>query len=136
MTSKSFRAILPPLSDVEMQKLRVWSVENCAAAKVFRESDCVVWLASKERARSREAFMRSVRGLLKRLAIDVRLRGRWLMLTEDGVVQGEAARLVTAQAPAPSAPCPLGDADNEKVIVLSGAPRHRCVRAMQVFKEE
>ena len=88
MTSKSFRAILPPLSDAEVQRLRAWSADNCAAASVFREPECVVWLASKERARSREAFMRSVRGVLKRLAINVsRLRGRWLMLTDDGVVQ-------------------------------------------------
>ena len=68
-TSKSFRAILPPLSDEEV-RLRAWSAENCAAATVFRESECVVWLASKELARSREAFLRSVRGVLKRLAID------------------------------------------------------------------
>ena len=71
-TSKSFRAILPPISEEEVQRLRAWSAENCAAATVFRESECVIWLASKERARSREAFLRSVRGVLKkRLAIDV-----------------------------------------------------------------
>jgi len=93
-TSKSFRAILPPLSEQEVRRLRAWSAENCAAATVFRESECVVWLASKERARSREAFLRSVRGVLKRLAIDVtRLRGRWLVLAEDSVVRAEAASL-------------------------------------------
>ena len=71
-----------------------WSAENCAAATVFCESECVVWLASKERARSREACLRSVRGVLKRLAIDVtRLRGRWLVLAEDSVVRAEAASL-------------------------------------------
>ena len=70
-TSKSFRAILPSISDEEVQRLQAWSAENCAAAAVFREADYVVWLASKERARSREAFLRSVRGVLKRLAIDV-----------------------------------------------------------------
>ena len=71
-----------------------WSAENCAAATVFCESECVVWLASKERARSREAFLRSVRGVLKCLAIDVtRLRGRWLVLAEDSIVRAEAARL-------------------------------------------
>ena len=140
-TSKSFRAILPPLSEEEVQRLRAWSAENCAAATVFREADCVVWLASKERARSREAFLRSVRGVLKRLAIDVtRLRGRWLVLAEDSVVQAEAARRATAQ-PTPPAhvappPCHLGDGDGERVIVLSGGPRHSYARAMEVLKEE
>ena len=98
-TSKSFRAILPPLSEQEVQRLQAWSAENCAAATVFRESECVVWLASKERARSREAFLRSVRGVLKRLAINViRLRGRWLVLAEDSVVRAEAARRATGAA--------------------------------------
>ena len=101
-----------------------WSAENCAAATVFCESECVVWLASKERARSREAFLRSVRGVLKCLAIDVtRLRGRWLVLAEDSVVRAEAARRATAQP---------GDGDSERVIVLSGGPRHSYARALQV----
>ena len=139
-TSKSFRAILPPLSDAEVQRLRAWSAENCAASAVFREPDCLVWLASKERARSREAFLRSVRGVLKRLAIDVtRLRGRWLMLTEDGVVQAEAARRATARPPPPAPvvppPCHLGDGDNERVVVLSGGPRQGYARAVQVLTE-
>ena len=141
MTSKSFRAILPPLSDADVQRLRAWSAENCAAASVFREPECVVWLVSKERARSREAFLRSVRGVLKRLAIDVaRLRGRWLMLTEDDVVQAEAARRAAAQpsspAPVVPSPCHRGDSDNERVILLTGGHRQSHVRPVQVLKEE
>ena len=142
MTSKSFRAILPPLFEEEVQRLRAWSAENCAAATVFRGSECVVWLASKERARSREAFLRSVRGVLKRLAINVtRLRGRWLVLAEDSVVRAEAAKRATAQPPTPPTPvapppCHLGDGDNERVIVLSGGPRQSYARAVQVLKEE
>ena len=140
-TIKSFRAILPPLSDEEVRRLQAWSAENCAAATMFHESDCAVWLASKERARSREAFLRSVRGVLKHLAIDVaRLRGRWLVLAEGNGVRDEAARRVTAQ-PTPSAPvapplCHLGDGDNERVVVLSGGPRNSFARAMQMLKEE
>ena len=139
-TSKSFRAILPCLSDEEVRRLQAWSAENCAAATVFRESECVVWLASKERARSREAFLRSVRGVLKRLAINVtRLRGRWLVLSEDGVVRAEAATRAAAQpppAPAVPPPCHAGEGDNERIIVLSGGPRHSHARAVQVLKEE
>ena len=57
MTSKSFRAVLPSLDDDELERLREWSAENCAASAVFREDDAVIWLASKDRARSREAFL-------------------------------------------------------------------------------
>ena len=140
-TSKSFRAILPCLSDEEVRRLQAWSAENCAAATVFRESECVIWLASKERARSREAFLRSVRGVLKRLAIDVsRLRGRWLVLAEDDVVRAEAVRRGTAQpappAPVVPSPCHRGDSDNERVILLTGGHRQSHVRPVQVLKEE
>ena len=140
MASKSFRAILPPLSDEEVKRLQAWSIENCAAATVFREPECIVWLVSKERARSREAFLRSVRGVLKRLAIDVtRLRGRWLVLAEDSVVRAEASRRPTAHSTPPATvaqlPCHLTDGDNERVIILRG-PRQNYARAAQVFKEE
>ena len=47
MTSKSFRAVLPRLSDDELERLRAWSAEFCAGAAVFREGDAVIWLASK-----------------------------------------------------------------------------------------
>ena len=78
-TSKSFRAVLPILSDEELQRLRAWSEENCAAASIFRDDNCVIWLASKERARSREAFMRFCRSTLQRLAIRARPCGRWFI---------------------------------------------------------
>ena len=85
--------------------------------------------------------MRFVRGVLKRLAINVsRLRGRWLMLTEDGVFQAESASRVIAQPPSPSSvvpsPCHRGNSDNERVILLTGGHRQSHARAVQVLKEE
>ena len=91
--SKSYRAVLPPLNDADLERLRLWGNRNCAHSALYRDADgaCVVWLANKERARSKEASMRSVRGTLKRLAIDVsRLRGRWLLLTTVDAVRAEA----------------------------------------------
>ncbi len=91
MTSKSSRAVLPSLDDDELERLREWSAENCAASAVFREDDAVIWLASKERTRSREAFLRSARSTLRRLAVDLsQLKGRWLLLTDDSVVRSMA----------------------------------------------
>ena len=80
-TSKAFHATLPWLSDADLSRLRAWASENCAASSMTREQGVVVWRATKERARTREAFLRSVRATLKRLHIDVsRLRSRWLVL--------------------------------------------------------
>ncbi len=142
MTSKAFRAVLPRLRDDELERLRAWSAANCAAAAVFREADCVIWLASKERARSREAFLRSVRGVLKRLAIDVsKLRGRWLVVAENGVVQAKAGKRWMAQPTPPEPIVPPTsqrgnvDDDDERLIVLSGRPRQPPARAVQVLKD-
>ena len=44
MTSKSFRAVLPSLDDDELERLREWSAENCAASAVFREDHTIIWL--------------------------------------------------------------------------------------------
>ena len=55
-------------------------------------AECVVWLATRERPRPREAFMRSIRATLKKLNIDPsRLRrGTWLVLESDDVVFRES----------------------------------------------
>ena len=71
MTSKSFRAALPNLGEEELQRLRSWASDNCGASSVFREDEAVIWLASRDRARSREAFLRSVRTTLRHLGVDV-----------------------------------------------------------------
>ena len=67
--------------------LRAWACQNCATSSLAREDDVAIWRATEERARTREAFLRSVRSTLKRLAIDVsRLKGRWLVLADEGSV--------------------------------------------------
>ena len=93
MQSKSFVAQLPALSPAEFDRLRAWGAENCSQSVLYREPHCVMWLASRERARGREDFARAARGVLKRLSNDASSlrRGRWLALTEDAVVRAECA---------------------------------------------
>ena len=99
MTIKSYRAVLPNLPEEELQRLRKWAADNCSASSVFREGEAVIWLASKDKARSREAFLRSVRTTLRRLGVDVsRLRGRWLILAEDCAVAPVSFARDAAQA--------------------------------------
>jgi hypothetical protein len=122
--SKSFLAVLPILSDEELQRLRAWSEENCAAASIFREDDCVIWLASKERARSREAFMRFCRSTLQRLAIRAKPRGRWLILANETSVRSEAARCAPAPMVRPEQPSDvvvLVEGDIDRITKLSGS---------------
>ena len=100
---------------------------------MFQEDGCTVRLASRERAKTQEAFLRSVRSTLKRLRIDMsKARRRWLSLTTEDLVDSEvAARNRNAQAPIAA---PLGDikaanklADKsdggDRIIALPGATR-------------
>jgi hypothetical protein len=88
--SKSFRAALPYLDDAQLDKLRCWTQLSCAAGLAFREGNHVVLIATRERARTKEAFMRSLRGTLGRLGIAPNARrGRWLVLTSEAAVAAE-----------------------------------------------
>ena len=90
-TSKSFRATLPNLDEAQLDKLRRWTEASCAAALVLREGNHVILIATRERARTKEAFMRSVRSTLGRLGIIApnARKGRWLVLTNEDSVAAE-----------------------------------------------
>ena len=77
--------------------------------------------ATKERARTREAFLRSVRSTLKRLSIDVsRLKGRLLVLADEGSV---ALPQLPSPPGAPSLAVDTGDAaeSDAKIIPLGNS---------------
>ena len=130
-TSKAFRATLPWLNDADLSRLRAWASENCAASSMTREQGVVVWRATKERARTREAFLRSVRATLKRLHIDVsRLRSRWLVLADE-------ASVAPSQPPPSDAPrTAAAEAESDvKIIVLSSPLSRARAHRLQVVKE-
>ena len=135
-TSKAFHATLPWLDGAELNRLRALACQNCAASSLAREDDVVIWRATKERVRTREAFLRSVRSTLKRLAIDVScLKGRWLVLADEGSV-------TLPQLPPPSdarmlAFDPSDAAEpNVKVIALGNSlGRARAPSRLQVLKD-
>ena len=102
MQSKSFVAQLPALTPAEFDRLRAWGTENCSQSVLYRDASCcVVWHASRERARSREDFARAVRGVLKRLLIDASSlrRGRWLTLAGESVDRSERAAVAAVDEP-------------------------------------
>ena len=128
-TSKAFHATLPWLDDAELSRLRAWACQNCAASSLAREDGIVVWRATKERARTREAFLRSVRSTLKRLAVDVsRLKGRWLVLADESSV-------------APDAPTPAfhtgetAESDVKVIALGNSLGRARAPSRLQVLKD-
>ena len=130
MQSKAYRATLPGLENAQLERLQRWTAENCASGFAFRDGGCVVRVASRERAKTKEAFLRSVRSTLKALGIDTSgLKGRWLSLTDEEVVHAERASRPGAALPARDVEgvdelvARHVDDDGERTIALPSASR-------------
>ena len=79
-TSKAFRCTLPMSRDDHLTNLRRWAERHCAQSIVFRADHGVVLVGLKDCFRTAASYARTVRTALRRLCIDVRLRGHWCTL--------------------------------------------------------
>ena len=81
ITSKAFRCTFPLLHDDQISNLRRWADLHCAQSIVFRDDrGSAVFVGLKAELRTCASFSRTVRTALRRLCIDVLLRGRWCTL--------------------------------------------------------
>ena len=81
LTSKAFRCTRPMLRDDQIINLRRWADLHCAQSIVFRDDrGSAVFVGLKAELRTCARFSRTVRTALRRLCIDVPLRGRWCVL--------------------------------------------------------
>ena len=126
-TSKAFRCALPTLRDDQVKNLARWAVLHCAQSSIFRgERGSVVLVGLKDEFRTSASFARTVRTALRRLCIDVPLRGRWctlITLTEalsicasDGAARGVAPPPGGAERFA----SPREDDTDVRVVALNG----------------
>ena len=144
--AKSARVELNGIRDDEVARLENWSRQNCAVAACIRDGARITWLQTRERARDKQAWMRSVRHTLKRLAIDTTcLKGRnWLAFTSEEVVRQDATDLLGARDQHPSAESDeiQDDADDDarlvalpSVHVACNAEGRRRMAIVDVIKE-
>ena len=93
--SKAYRVPLPSsYTEDELHLIESWAFDNCYRAIVKTDEGHAVWVAIRERTRSKSEWLRSVRGLLSALRLDVRpLAGNgWLALC----VESEALEIIRA----------------------------------------
>ena len=88
-TSMAFRCTLPMLREDQVANLRRWADLHCAQSIVFRDDrGSAVFVGLKAQLRTCASFSRTVRTALRRLCIDVPLRGRWCtLITPRGPVR-------------------------------------------------
>ena len=132
-TSKAFRATLPgALHDSALERLQAWARDNPSRSAMWRKDEGVVWVCTREKPRTQEAFMRHLRDLFAALYIQERPRGRWLaLLTEE-----EAKQIIKTSGPtAPGAPRGQNLHDDDKVCLLTAPPRaSRCNETADVVR--
>ena len=95
MRSKAYRVTLPlSYTEDDLHLIESWSVDNCYRAAIVKtDDDNAVWVAIRERTRTKGDWLRSVRGVFGALRLDVRpLAGGdgWLALC----VEPEALEII------------------------------------------
>ena len=133
-TSKAFRCMLPMLREDQVANLRRWADLHCAQSIVFRDDrGSAVFVGLKAELRTCASFSRTVRTALRRLCIDVPLRGRWCTLITPGeaisICASDGAARGAALPPAGDAvdtgarqrfASPRDDDDDVRVVALNG----------------
>ena len=89
--------------------MQIWAARYCALSAVFRsDRSTTILIGLKDEARSSASFARTIRSVLKKLAIPTgarTLRGRWLSL----ITVGECVALCVGVSDLPSGAEPNGE---------------------------
>ena len=130
MSSKAYMVTLPAsYTEENLGKIESWSFDNCYRAAVVKtDDDNAVWVAIREKTRSKCEWLRSVRGVLGALRLDVRpLAGDgWLAL----LVEPEALEMIRAAGNTTSRAAPKEDdaqEDDTREILMPSARRRAAV---------
>ena len=135
--SKAYMATLPIASYTEddLHLIESWSIDNCYRAAIVKtDDDHAVWVALREKTRSKCEWLRSVRGVLFNvLQLDVRpLAGDgWLELC----VEPEALEMIRAASNKTSRAATKEDntaqEDDTRDILMPSGRRRAAVRGKQ-----
>ena len=129
--SKAYMATLPIASYTEddLHLIESWSIDNCYRAAIAKtDDDHAVWVALREKTRSKCEWLRSVRGAFNVLRLDVRpLAGDgWLELC----VEPEALEMIRTASNTTSRAAPKEDdarEDGTREILMPSARRRAAV---------
>ena len=130
LRSKAYKVTLPAsYREDDLGKIESWSSDNCYRAAIVKtDDDNAVWVAIREKTRSKCEWLRSVRGVFGALRLDVRpLAGDgWLAL----LVEPEALEMIRAAGNTTSRAAPKEDdaqEDDTREILMPSARRRAAV---------
>ena len=131
LRSKAYKVTLPAsYREDDLGKIESWSSDNCYRAAIVKtDDDNAVWVAIREKTRSKCEWLRSVRGVFGALRLDARpLAGDgWLALC----VEPEALEIIRAAGNTTSRAAPKEDntaqEDDTRDILMPSARRRAAV---------
>ena len=134
MRSKAYRVILPAsYTEDELHLIESWSFDNCFRAAIVKtDEDHAVWVAIREKTRSKFEWQRSVRGVLGALKLDVRpfAGDGWLALC----VENEAFEIIRTVGITTSRAAPKEDdttQENDTRDILMPSARRRAAGSLR-----
>ena len=144
--SKTYKASLPgaAYSDHDLRALGQWSCDNCCRSVVTSVGHNAVWVAEREKRRSKGEWLRHVRGVFSALALNTQplVGDTWLVLCSEP----EALELVeelqaNARVPERCASCETtpsrdspGDGTRDIALPSIGRSHARKTSATEIVK--
>ena len=126
MRSKAYRVTLPAsYTEDDLHLIESWAFDNCYRTAIVKtDEDHAVWVAIREKTRSKTDWLRHIRGVFTVLGLDVRpLAGDgWLALC----VENEALEIIAASSTTSRAAPKEDDTaqeDDTRDILMPGARR-------------
>ena len=124
--SKAYKVKLPlgSYTEDDLRKLERWSLDSCCRAIVQTDGAHVVWVARREKTRTKSEWLRHIRSVFNALRLDAQPLGgdKWLELyteTEASEIIREAIRRTR---PVPrTGDDTTQDDDTRNIIVPSGS---------------
>ena len=139
--SKAYKVTLPAsYTEDDINLIESWAFDNCYRAAVVRtDEDHAVWVAIRERTRSKGDWLRHVRGVFTVLQLDTRplVGDGWLALC----VEPEALEIIRAASSTTSRAAPKDDDAAQEdgtrdILMPSARKRAKSSRAGTNFEIE
>ena len=128
LRSKAYRVTLPAsYTEDDLGKIENWSFENCYRAAILKtDADHAMWVAIRERTRTKGDWLRHIRGVLGALGLRPLAGDGWLALC----VENEALEIIRAAGNTTSRAAPKEDdaqEDGTREILMPSARRRAAV---------
>ena len=133
LRSKAYRVTLPAsYTEDDLGKIENWSFENCYRAAILKtDADHAMWVAIRERTRTKGDWLRHIRGVLGALGLRPLAGDGWLALC----VENEALEIIRAAGNTTSRAATKEDntaqEDDTRDILMPSGRRRAAVRGKQ-----